>query len=220
MMGVPEGSFAVFALIVLALPGIVYGGVQRWLRGESAQDRDLPLAFARGVTLAVVLTCIYVLLLGPVATAALSFDEDRITVVDPGLAAAAVLVLYVLLPFLFGVVMQWRYIEWVPVVGVRLIKRPISKHGHTRVPTAWDHAIRENQQVWCKVRRNDGQWVGGWFTAGSSATSYPEPRSVYIANMWAMDADGTFVAAIPGAGVWLAIGDDDLVIWQRPVKKE
>jgi hypothetical protein len=62
-MGVPEGSLAIAAFIILALPGFILAAVGRWARGESTADRDVGLTFARGTVFAVALTAVYLVVL-------------------------------------------------------------------------------------------------------------------------------------------------------------
>ncbi|WP_394255349.1 DUF6338 family protein [Pseudoclavibacter helvolus] len=232
-MGIPEGSLAIAAFIVLALPGFIYAGVGRWARGESASDRDVGLTIARGAVFAVALTGVYLLVfggwlydgLGPGAA------TDALSIKNPRFLGLAVLGFYVAVPTFVSLILHRRRLKWTSprwaIDGEGTVKRgltwmllPRSKHGYNSVPSAWNHATEQNHHAWVRIRRRNGEWVGGWFTEGSFVTTYPEPRSIYIAHQYCMTDDGNFQGEnpIPGAGVFLMINDDDIVFWTNPAR--
>lgn len=218
-MGVPTTSFAVVALIVLAVPGIIYAGVRRWAGGEQPEDRSPGLLFVRGLIFAVVLTTAYALIFGGLLFDGLKSGPtgDQIVVTRPRFVSAVVLVLYLLVPAIVALFLARKDIEWRAVTGDRFkwLKLPRSRHNYVTVPTSWDHSVRRNQNAWVKVKRSNGEWIGGWFTTGSHATTYPERPTIYINEQWEMSPHGTFRKPIPDTGVWLAIGDADIVIWTK-----
>lgn len=232
-MGIPEGSLAIAAFIVLALPGFIYAGVGRWARGESATDRNVGLTVARGAVFAVALTGIYLLFFGNWLYDGLGTGAatDAVIITNPRLLGLAVLLFYIAVPTVASIVLHRRRIEWVSPNwatdakanakrGLRWVRLPQSKHGYNSVPSAWNHATEQNHQAWVKIKRSNGEWVGGWFTKGSFVTTYPEPRSIYIAHQFRMTDDGNFDGEdpIPGAGVFLMISDDDVVFWTNPAR--
>jgi len=232
-MGVPEGSFAVAAFIVFALPGFIFSGVRRWLRGESVEDRDIGLTIARGAVFAVTLTAIYLVFFGSQLSEGLSSKagSDTLSIRDPSRIGLTVLLLYVVLPFAISFLFQIRHTSWSALTWPKKtpgwirwllgwVRTPHSKVGYSAVPNAWNHAIDTNPNgVWIKVKRSNGDWVGGWYTSQSFATTYPEPRSLYIAEQYEITDTGDidFDRPVVGTGVFLMIGDDDLVIWGRPL---
>ncbi|MDL9978715.1 DUF6338 family protein [Microbacterium sp. ASV49] len=234
-VGIPEGSLAIAAFIVLALPGFIYAGVGRWARGESATDRDVGLTIARGAVFSVALTAVYLLLLGGWLFSGVGpgADADAVAIANPRLLGLTVLVFYVAVPTVVSIVMHRRRIDWVfpnwaedargdVKRGFGWVRLPQSKHGYNSVPSAWDHASEQNHQAWVKVKRSNGEWVGGWFTKGSFVTTYPEPRSIYIAHQFRMTNDGNFdgEGPIPGSGVFLMINNDDMVFWTNPARAD
>lgn len=224
LVGLPEGSFAIATLIVVALPGFISAGIRRWARGEFAEDRVLGLSIARGTTFAVVLTGLYLLIGGDGVFESLQAGKgtDTIVISDPRRLAVTVLVLYVVVPAVVAMIVNRTHIEWkVPAklegaTNFRWVRLPSSKHGYKSTPSAWDHATIHNHHAWVKVQRSDGQWIGGWYTKGSFATTYPEPRSLYIARQYEMDDNGDFGDEIPNTGIFIMVGDGDLVFWTRP----
>lgn len=209
------GSFAVATFVVIALPGLVYAAVSRWARGEGPGDRDFGLTVARGAVFAVALTGIYMLVFGDFLGAGITSgaDADTLVVGDPRSVALVVLVLYIALPGAIAVALNYRHFTWKSADRLHWLRFPRSKYGYSATPTAWDHAGRKHQASWVKIRKPNGDWIGGWFTKGSFASAYPESRSIYIDQQYEMSSDGDFIDAIPGAGVYLTVSDDDVVIW-------
>lgn len=235
MTGVPESGFAIAAFIVLALPGFVFAAVSRWFRGESPADRDVTLTIARGAIFAVSLSAVY-LILGSdwvFRSIQLNPSDGSVAVVDPKQAGFAILVFYLGIPAALSICVHLTRIrfarpKWLTERGT-LWRRilfflwiPRSKHGYTSVVSAWNFANEQNQHSWVKVKRANGEWIGGWYTEGSFVTTYPEPRSIYIGRQYAMTKDGNFVddKPIPGAGVFLVVRDDDMVFWVSPARIE
>lgn len=231
-MGVPEGSFAVAAFIVIAVPGFIYAWIRRWLRGESATDRDVGLSIARGAAFAVALTAVYLALFGGLVTTGIvsTAGSDSLGLSDPQLVGRTVLVLYVVVPTLISALLQLRHIAWRKIVwaegtpawlqtALGWTRWPRSKHGYNPIPTAWDYAVTQNSQnlgAYVKIKRgSSNEWIGGWYTGDSFASMYPEPRSIYIHQQYAMNKKGEFGDALPDSGVFLMVNDDDVVYWSR-----
>lgn len=230
-MGVPEGSFAVATFVVIALPGFIYASIRRRFRGESIEDRDIGLTIARGAVFAITLTAVYLVLFGPMLFAGLEAkaDADALSISDPSRLGITVLVLYVAVPTILTMLIHIRHTRWPALqlpektptwilTGLIWIRVPRSRDGYSSIPNAWNHAVSANSNgVWVKVRRSNGDWIGGWYTEGSAASMYPEPRSLYIAEQYEMTSKGGIQMdkAVPGTGIFLMIGDDDLVIWSR-----
>jgi hypothetical protein len=217
-MDLIEGSLAVATFVMIALPGLVYVTVRRWARGEESEDRDFGLSVARGAVFSVSLTGAYMLAFGDTLGRGLAagVDADTLVVSDARSVAITILVLYVAVPGLVAIALNHRHLTWQPVGRAPWLRYLRSRHGYTSTPSAWDHAARMHQSSWVKVRKPDGTWIGGWYTRGSFASSYPEPRTVYIDQQFEIDGQGNFGAAVVGAGVYVTITDDDIVIWVRP----
>jgi hypothetical protein len=230
-MGVPDGSYAIAAFIVIALPGFIYAGIRRRLRGEYSEDRDVSRTIARGATFAVALTAIYLLAFGDWIFEGLASgnDSNPVIIADAQRIGLTVLVLYIAIPAVLSVLLQIRHIAWRAPTWPKhtprwlrswmaWVRYPSSKRGYDATPTAWDHSITRNHSSWVKVKRGNGEWVGGWYTKGSFATTYPEARSIYIDRPYTMTDDGAFGEATQDSGVFLMINDDDLVFWETPGK--
>ena len=216
-MGLPEGSFAVAAFIVLALPGLIYAAIRRGLNGSRPEDRDVAQSIVRSAVFAIVLTCVYALLFAGMLVGGLApgSETDTVIITDLRAVALTVLVFYALVPAVLAALLHLHHITWVQPGAVKWLRIPRSKHGYTSTPNAWEHAVRRNPHSWVKIRRASGQWIGGWYSGGSFATSFPEPESIYIHEQYEMTAGGNFGKPIPNTGVHVAIGEGDIVIWVR-----
>jgi len=208
-MSLPVTEFGILSLVILAVPGLVYSTVRRWSWGETFTDRSVGLAIARGTTLAVVLNSLYLIIFGREISDILTFNEaGAISVHNPRGLGIWILILYILAPLLLSLILNWTHL--------RLVKQfPYirSKHGLVRSPTPWDDLVRYRSDAWIKIRRANADWVGGWYSGGSVASSYPESPSIFIGHQYEMDGDGAFGDPIPDSGVYLKIADDDIVIW-------
>ncbi|TDL45292.1 DUF6338 family protein [Microbacterium oleivorans] len=221
-MDIPTSGFTVAAFVVVALPGLILVGIGRWARGESAEDRDVGLSIARGSVFAITLTSLYLLILGESAWrgVAAGAEPDTLVISDTRALALTVLGLYILIPAAVALLLNMRHVRWLQVTEARWLRVPRSRHGYTMTPTPWDHAARRHQASWVKVRKSSGQWVGGWVTRGSFASAYPEPRAIYIDTAYQMTSDGNIGQAMSGTGIYVTIGDDDVVIWIDPTRDD
>lgn len=223
-MSLPTSSLSVLALVVIALPAFVSAGIRRWARGERPEDRSPGLSIARGLIFAVLLTCLYVLLLGAWLYEGLEFGSsaDTLLVVDARQLAWRVLVYYIAIPAGISFLANFSYIEVSSPEWLRnskllsWMKLPMSKHGYTNGTNPWDYSVSENQHAWVRIKRVNGDWIGGWYTKGSIVSTYPENPSLYISEQWLMADSGEFLESLPGAGVYLTLRDDDVVLWQQP----
>lgn len=226
-MDAPTASFAIASLVVLAVPGFIHAAIRRWAAGEQPGDRDAKALFARGLVFTVTLSAVYFLILGPWMTAGYTITADKVFVSQPRLVALLVVVLYIVIPAIISIYIVRRDLVWEAPKSTHLrtvaawMKLPSQRYHYTSVPTSWDAAWRAHENgSWVKVRRSDGLWVGGWFTGGSHATTYPEPESIYIDQRWEMNDDGTFGDAVDDSGLWVKIDPKDLVIWVRGTTTE
>lgn len=239
MGDIPSSSFAVASVIVLALPGIIFSGVRHWLRGERPGERDLGLALARSFVFSVVLAGVYMAIFGGwlfngIAPGA---GPDTIVINDPRAVGVIVTVFFALIPALIALIVYRRDVRmeapaehspaWIRStwgaaqrafawVEGKLDWLPwaTSRHGYVDIASPWEKANRDNKDAaWVKIHREDGQWIGGWLTHGSLAAAYPEQHQLYIDHQYEMTADGDFGEALEDTGVWIVIGDKDVVSW-------
>ncbi len=228
-MDLPTNGFTMAVLIAFVLPGLIGATIRRKFIGETHEDRDIGISIARGIVFSTVLNGIYLLLANENIIGIFKNGNEAISgkAIINRYDVALLIVAYCVVPAILSLFTNRRHIIWVQATDSQRkpwtwIRLPQSKYGHTGVPTAWDFAIMTNQPALVRVRKAKGEWVGGVFDAGSAATAYPEPRSLFIAKQWDMNEQGEFVGDEPhlDQGVFVTIEDGDLVLWNKAEAKE
>lgn len=65
--------------------------------------------------------------------------------------------------------------------------------------------MRRKEGYYVRVWLKDGQVVAGKYSVGSFASSDRERADLFLEEVWSVDADGYFLAAVPhSGGVWIA----------------
>lgn len=64
---------------------------------------------------------------------------------------------------------------------------------------AWDAFFERKETCWLIVHLADGSRVGAYFGKRSYATVEPESGHLYVEELWRLDDDGRFLAAIEGS---------------------
>ena len=101
--------------------------------------------------------------------------------VSPRAAGAAVLVLLLAVPAALAAADHYRLEHgWTPKIS----RNPS--------PRAWDTAFRGRVHGFVRLRTESGEWFGGWFGRRSFASSYPEPRELFVEKAWRLDDAGRF----------------------------
>ncbi|GAA3131113.1 hypothetical protein GCM10017687_53320 [Streptomyces echinatus] len=112
----------------------------------------------------------------------------------------------------FVAVVLFLVVPAVAAVTVSLVDRQRRKARFLRTPSAWDHAFRDREPCFVRVRLKDGNWAGGWYGNRSYASSYPHPAELYLESARVMGADGAFGARVHGtAGLQLRAEDFDVL---------
>ena len=84
-------------------------------------------------------------------------------------------------------------------------------------PTAWDYGFRAPDPLFVRVLTPDGRWIGGYFNASSYASSFPQPRELFVSVQYRMGEDGSFGEPVAGsAGAYVRCDDAVLVEFVRP----
>lgn len=199
------------------------------------------MAVARSFVFSVVLAGFYLTLFGDwlLRGVAPGSDADTIVITNARAVGLVVLVFFAVIPVLIALFVyrrdvhieppaedasKWigtawavlrracawldRRLDWLPWVG--------SRHGYVDIPSPWEKANRDNRDAaWVKIQRENGQWIGGWLTHGSLAAAYPEQHQLYIDQQYQMTQDGDFEEPLPDTGVWVVVGDKDVVSWVK-----
>ncbi|MDX2644357.1 DUF6338 family protein [Streptomyces sp. PA03-1a] len=193
-------------LVLLVLPGVTYQFVRERRRGPVPGERDLGERVLRAIVASIALDAVYAVVAGPALVrlargAGGGWDGfvDR-----PRVVGFVAVVLFLVVPAMAA-------------VTVSLVDRQRRKARFLRTPSAWDHAFRDREPCFVRVRLKDGNWAGGWYGNRSYASSYPHPAELYLESARVMGADGAFGARVRGtAGLRLRADDFDVLEFVEP----
>lgn len=102
-------------------------------------------------------------------------------------------------PILLGLGIGWLINRFSRFLG------PIGLDPVGRIPHAWDFVMRRQEGYYVRVWLKDGEVVAGKYSVGSFASSDRERADLFLEEVWSLDADGYFLAAVPNSGgVWIA----------------
>jgi hypothetical protein len=72
-------------------------------------------------------------------------------------------------------------------------------------PTSWDFFFSKGKPCFVLIHLKTGKLIGGLYDGESFASSYPEPRDLYLSEVWKIDSSGAFSEPIDQtAGVLIA----------------
>ena len=57
----------------------------------------------------------------------------------------------------------------------------------------WDWFFSKREPLWVIVELTDGRKIGGVFSTGSYASSYPSEQQIYLEKTWAIDENDHFL---------------------------
>ncbi|MFF1691053.1 MULTISPECIES: DUF6338 family protein [unclassified Streptomyces] len=188
-------------LVLLVLPGVTYQFIRERSRGPVPGERDLGERVLRAIVASIALDALYAVVAGP-ALVRLTRGTGRGWdgfVERPRVVGFVALVLFLVVPA-------------AAAVTVSLVDRQRRKARFLRTPSAWDHAFRDREPCFVRVRLKDGNWAGGWYGDRSYASSYPHPPELYLESARMMGADGAFGGRVRGtAGLRLRAEDFDVL---------
>jgi hypothetical protein len=81
-----------------------------------------------------------------------------------------------------------------PVLFYHLAQVPFFRNRLTA--TAWDHFFNFRENCLIRLRMKDGAMLGGKYTIGSFASSFPEKPDLYLSELWSLDNDGIFLGRV------------------------
>jgi hypothetical protein len=208
---IPTSVASAFLIVVLVIPGFVFGSIRAALRGpRGVQDTDLSSRIATSVMTSVVFDAGYLIAVGiasPHLVADLAVSPVTFFESYPLALGMTALVCAVLVP---AIIATGFYLRFERDEDGRWRRRG----GYRNFPTAWDRAAPGLGGTFVRIRLPDGRWVGGWYSSESAIGTYPHGRDIFIQRQYVMDSDGKFEEPVVGSsGVWLSIGDQHVVEW-------
>lgn len=184
MGGAPSTVLQIVLAIVVVLPGVTYQFLRERWRGPVPGQRELGERVLRAVTASVVLDAMYVIVAGPQLLSLARGGGTRGwggLAQEPRLTGLLALLLFIAVPA-------------AAAAGVSVRERRRLRARFHGTPTAWDHAFRDREPCFVRVRLKNGGWAGGWFGARSFASSYPHPGEIFLQSAWRLNQDGSFAA--------------------------
>ncbi|MFF8266622.1 DUF6338 family protein [Streptomyces sp. NPDC016562] len=200
-MQAPTTVVQLVLLVLLVLPGVTYQFVRERRRGPVPGERDLGERVLRAIVASIALDALYAVVAGPALVRLVRGTGGGWDgfVERPRVVGFVALVLFLVVPA-------------VAAVTVSLVDRQRRKARFLRTPSAWDHAFRDREPCFVRVRLKDGNWAGGWYGDRSYASSYPHPAELYLESARVMGADGSFGVRVQGtAGLRLRAEDFDVL---------
>lgn len=211
-MGIPNDAPQLLILVTFVLPGLVYQAMRSRLRGPTPDEIDATSRVLRAVAWSTFLALLYVVAFGDALLD--SADGTGWFTEHIRWSAALAIVLVFIVPAAIALTEQRIHRDY---LFPRLRLHGLSTYDPT--PTAWDHKFRDVEAEWTFVRvlTTDGKWIGGRFTGASYASSFPQPRELFIGEQFYMGDDGTFGGPVAGTdGVYIRCDDVRLVEFLRP----
>lgn len=200
-MQAPATVVQLALLVLLVLPGVTYQFVRERRRGPVPGERDLGERVLRAIVASIVLDALYAVVAGPalVRLAQGTGGGWDGFVERPRVVGSVAVVLFLVVPA-------------AAALAVSLVDRRRRNARFLRTPSAWDHAFRDREPCFVRVRLKDGNWAGGWYGDRSYASSYPHPAELYLESARVMGTDGSFGARVHGtAGLRLRAEDFDVL---------
>ncbi|PRY38196.1 DUF6338 family protein [Umezawaea tangerina] len=201
-MQAPSTVVQLVLLVLLVLPGVSYQFVRERLRGPVPWERDLGERVLRAIVASIALDAGYLAVAGPALV-------RMVRGTPPGELAG-----FVQQPRAVGLVavLLFLVVPGAAAFAVSLVERRRRRSTYQRTPTAWDHAFRDREPCFVRVRLKDGNWAGGWYGHRSYASSYPHPAELYLESARVMAPDGRFGPKVEGtAGLRLRAEDFDVL---------
>lgn len=204
-MVVPNSGAQLLIILLFIIPGSVFQAVRVRLRGPTPADRDVSGRIVRALAVSALLNALYLAVLGGDAVNSVNHvtgsSDSEFTRGDGWLAVTLLFVV----PAALAV---GDYLS----IGLR--DRVLSRVSvlYDPTPRAWDFAFSRDEPCFIRILTGEGRWVGGWFSGGSFAASYPEPLEVYIERAWILDEHGGFKSEqAPSAGIYVRCDDAQVV---------
>lgn len=144
-MQAPATVVQLALLVLLVLPGVTYQFVRERRRGPVPGERDLGERVLRAIVASIALDALYAVVAGPaLVRLARGADGGWDGFVErPRVVGFVAVVLFLVVPA-------------VAAVTVSLVDRQRRKARFLRTPGAWDHAFRDREPCFVRVRLKDG----------------------------------------------------------------
>lgn len=204
-------TFLQLAVVITAvLPGVTYQFTREHARGPFVQHGDLGERLLRALAASLVLDIAYVLVFGRVLTDRLPLSAARWEKLSASPRPAALFALLLLI-----------VVPAAAACAVSLRERRGRPARYVATPSAWDHAFAGLGPCFIRARLKSGSWVGGWYGAGSYASSHPATaHDLYLESAWRLTPDGRFLSRVDlTQGLYVRLDDIDVLEFVTPEQR-
>lgn len=205
----------VLVIVAAVVPGFVYQISRRRVLGPDPDEADVTVRMLRAIASSAIFACLYAILFGSLAERLLQKTTGsavEVAVSSLPTLAIWVLALALLVPWVAARAIFYITTSrgWLTATG-SLRARLGLRHQWDPTPSAWDFAFSHREAGWVRVLTSGGLWLGGYFGTESFASSYPDPRDLFIEVGYAMSPEGALTDRVSAPG-GLYVRCDDIVL--------
>lgn len=100
-----------------------------------------------------------------------------------------------------------------PIIYLKILSwKSVSSHVIHPFSKPWDFKFNRREPEWVIVHLKDGRKIGGLFSQGSFASSYPAEEQIYLETVWRLDEYGNFQEAVERSKGIIVLKDEILAI--------
>lgn len=208
-MSIPNSLAQILITLVLVVPGFVFQGVRIRLRGRTPGDTELTTRILSAIVLSTIFAFAYVVALGSTVadTAGLHARALQHPRMYALLGLGAAFVIPAATAYLFTLVANSPRLAGA--------QQKLLTDQWTRIdprPTAWDAAFSDIGECFVRVRTRDKTWYAGWFGGSSYASSWPDPRTLFVEVAYMVDSSGKIGEPVENSvGAFIDCADADYV---------
>lgn len=221
-MNVPGSLDQLVLFVLFVLPGITFSTIRVALSGWKSPDYGVGARVLEALFVSALFDGAYLLILGEVLAREARHTPDVLAWVSTA-NVGLLLGLLIGLPALVACLMFLRPTIYKTVTqkGKKRVRVQL-RSNYRSVPQAWDFKVLKKMREghFVRVRTEGGLYYGGWYGAGSLASTYPHDRDLFIEKQWRMGPAGEFISEIEDSrGLWMPITDKTVVEWLAEPKQ-
>lgn len=203
----PQDAIQLLILVAAVVPGFVYQISRRRIRGPGPDEQSTTIRVLRSIATSVVFLCAYIVAFG--------YPPLGVTLGADGLPTSWRGVAFWILTLALAVPWTAARIGYYIVTSSLFIQASSAivdklklRRQWDPTPSAWDFAFADRGEGWVRVQSSDGAWMGGWYGNASFASSYPDPREIFLEVGYAMNSDGEFTGEVSAPdGIYIRCDD-------------
>lgn len=213
-MSIPSSVTQILVTLVLVVPGFVFQAVRIRLRGRTPGDTEIATRILSAIVVSTVFALLYIFLLGSIVVEPDQLQAEAVQ--SPRWYALLGLAAAIIVP-------AGAAYGFTGLAGSKYGERARSlllSDRWTRIdprPTAWDAAFADISECFVRVRTRDKTWYAGWFGTNSYASSWPDPKTLYVELAYKVTESGRIEEAVDGSnGAFIDCTDVDYIEFVAP----